>query len=85
MSEVQKPLPKVSPKKYRGMGDVVHAVAQPIAKMIDHVAGTSIKSCSACGQRREALNRIVPFGSPKSRPPQPALGSSIPEKTSNLP
>lgn len=55
------PLRRVSARKYRGLGDVVHAVAQPIARTIDRVAGTGVQHCSGCAARREALNRIVPF------------------------
>ena len=47
-------------KGYRGLGDLVHAIAQPIAKAIDSVAGTNIQGCNACKQRREALNKLVP-------------------------
>ena len=42
----------------RGLGDMVHAVAHPIAKAIDAVAGTDLQHCSKCAQRRAALNRI---------------------------
>ena len=52
------PLPKVSAKKYPGLGDLVARVAQPIAKAIDAVLGTKVQSCKACAKRREALNNI---------------------------
>jgi len=39
-----------------GLGDMVHAVAQPIAKAIDHVAGTNIQGCGGCAKRRAMLN-----------------------------
>lgn len=42
-------------EKY-GLGDVVHAVAQPIARAIDTVAGTNIQGCGACAKRRAMLN-----------------------------
>lgn len=45
----------------RGLGDVVHAVAQPIAKAIDAVAKTNISKCGGCQKRRDKLNQIVPF------------------------
>jgi len=38
------------------LGDRVHAVAQPIAKAIDKVAGTNIQRCGGCKRRRAALN-----------------------------
>lgn len=41
-----------------GLGDVVSAIAQPIAKVIDRIAGTSIKTCGACAQRRANLNKL---------------------------
>jgi hypothetical protein len=38
------------------IGDVVHSVAQPIAKAIDKVAGTNIQGCAGCKRRRARLN-----------------------------
>lgn len=46
----------------RGAGDVVAAVAQPIARMIDAVAGTNVQGCGGCKKRQEALNKAMPFG-----------------------
>lgn len=43
-----------------GLGDAVAVVAQPIARAIDAVAGTNLKGCGGCAQRRAALNRMVP-------------------------
>lgn len=43
-----------------GLGDAVAAVAQPIARVIDAVAGTNLKQCGGCAARRAALNRLVP-------------------------
>jgi hypothetical protein len=48
----------------RGLGDIVAAVAQPVAAAVDAALGTNLKGCRACAQRREALNRIFP-GKPK--------------------
>lgn len=64
------PSRRVSAKHYRpaGLGDLVHAVAQPIARAIDRVAGTRISTCSACAKRRAALNRAVPFTTPPDQP-----------------
>ena len=56
------PIPKVSARKYRGLGDVVEAVAKPIAKGIDAVLGTDIEHCEGCAQRKGLLNDLVPFG-----------------------
>jgi len=39
-----------------GLGDLVHAVAQPIAKAIDNIAGTNIQGCGGCAKRRAMLN-----------------------------
>ena len=43
-----------------GLGDRVHAIAQPIAGAIDKALGTNIKGCGACAKRREALNNLFP-------------------------
>ncbi len=51
------PLKKISARKYRGLGDVVEAVAKPVARMIDRIAGTDIEHCPGCARRRDALNR----------------------------
>jgi hypothetical protein len=52
---------KVVRKKITGIGDVVHKIAQPIAKSIDMVAGTKIQQCGGCKKRREALNKAFPI------------------------
>ena len=41
-----------------GLGDKVHAIAQPIAKAIDKAVGTKISTCGACARRREKLNNL---------------------------
>lgn len=43
-----------------GLGDAVAVVAQPIARVIDAVAGTNLKECGGCAKRRAALNAMVP-------------------------
>ena len=51
-------------RRMRGLGDAVHAVANPIARAIDAVAGTDIQHCKGCvgdGGRRDRLNKAVPF------------------------
>ena len=55
------PIPKVSARKYAGLGDVVAAVAQPVARTIDAVAGTNIAGCGGCAKRQALLNGVVPF------------------------
>lgn len=51
----------------RGAGDVVAAVAQPIARVIDRVAGTRVAECGGCKKRHEALNRAIPFSLPEGK------------------
>lgn len=55
------PIRRVSASKYRGLGDVVAAVAQPVAKALDAALGTDIQNCEGCGGRKEWLNEAVPF------------------------
>lgn len=40
----------------RGLGDAIHVVLNPIAKIIDSVAGTNMQGCGGCRSRQEALN-----------------------------
>lgn len=42
----------------QGLGDRVEKVAQPIAKVIDKIAGTNIQECGSCKKRKEYLNNI---------------------------
>ncbi len=42
----------------RGPGDVVHIVLNPIAKVIDAVAGTNLGGCGGCFDRQQALNKL---------------------------
>lgn len=55
------PIPRVSAKKYRGLGDVVEAAAKPVLRAASYLVGKELKPCAGCNQRREALNRMVPF------------------------
>jgi hypothetical protein len=57
---------RVSAAKYRGLGDVVAAVAKPIARVIDHHLHTELAECSPCELRRQRLNQILPF--PQKKP-----------------
>lgn len=51
--------------KLQGAGDAVAVIAEPIAKVLDRVFRTKIKSCSACAKRKEMLNHLIPFGQKK--------------------
>lgn len=68
---MSEPLPilRVSAQKYRGLGDVVEAVAKPLARKIDRIAGTRIEQCSGCAKRRAALNRVFPFSTESHNTP----------------
>jgi hypothetical protein len=48
-------------KGTRGLGDLVHTIAQPIAWAIDKALGTNVQGCWSCSGRRQALNQAVPF------------------------
>lgn len=56
-----KPLKRVSTKKYRGAGDLVAKIAEPIARASDRILKTNLQGCSACKKRRAKLNKMVPF------------------------
>lgn len=45
----------------RGVGDMVYAVAHPIAEGIDRVLGTNLANCTGCARRRTALNKQIPL------------------------
>lgn len=40
----------------KGVGDAVHAIAKPIAKVLDKTLGTNFSGCGACAKRRARLN-----------------------------
>jgi len=44
--------PEPQPERIRGLGDVIAAVTKTVG----------IRPCGGCQQRREALNRAIPFG-----------------------
>ncbi len=44
----------------RGAGDLVHMVLNPVAKVIDSIAGTNLQGCAGCAQRQDTLNKILP-------------------------
>jgi hypothetical protein len=51
------------PDRMRGAGDIVAAVAQPVARVIDGAFGTDLANCSGCQDRRDWLNKKLPFPS----------------------
>lgn len=57
------PLPK--PKRLRGVGDVVHLLAKPIALASDHLLGTDLQNCQSCANRREDWNEKYHFSQKK--------------------
>jgi hypothetical protein len=57
----QSPLSPPSHSSLTGLGDLVAVLAQPIARAIDRMAGTKLKTCGGCAKRRAKLNAILPF------------------------
>lgn len=52
--------------RWKGAGDAVASVAQPIAGALDKMAkvvgkDTNFKGCGACKKRKEMLNQLIPF------------------------
>ena len=45
----------------RGLGDVVAAVAKPIARRLDKAFGTHLEDCKGCDKRQETLNNLFPY------------------------
>jgi len=65
--EMQPPAPgTVAPPRMRGLGDVVAAMTSAV--------GIKAGSCGPCAKRREALNRLVPFGQKETSPPPEGNG-----------
>jgi hypothetical protein len=50
------PLPEQRWVIATGLGDVIAAIAQPIAQEIDASVGTNVAGCGGCSQRQEAVN-----------------------------
>jgi len=42
------------------LGNVVAAVAQPLARVADELLGTHLRQCPGCAKRREKLNHLIP-------------------------
>ncbi len=59
---------KQAPQSFQmmGAGDAFALVAQPVAKLIDSIAGTDLANCLPCKNRRAAWNKAIPF----TKPPQ---------------
>ena len=72
------PIRRISAKKYRGMGDVVAALAQPVARGLDRVFGTHLEHCPGCRERQESLNRMLPFLPPAGSQGSDASGAHSP-------
>lgn len=60
--EKDTPVRRVSASKYRGLGDLVHVVAHPVAVVADKLFHTDLQNCPGCAKRRVDLNQKVPFG-----------------------
>lgn len=50
--------PVRSPRSALPLGDMVAAVAQPIARAADAVLGTSVANCGGCKSRQAKLNSV---------------------------
>ena len=42
----------------RGMGDAVHMVLNPVARVIDSLTGSNLQGCGGCRDRQEAMNKL---------------------------
>ena len=47
--------------KITGLGDLAHAVAHPVAKVLDAAVGTDLENCEDCSRRREDWNEKFPL------------------------
>lgn len=56
-------LAKADPKKI-GLGDAVAILAQPVAKVVDAIAGTNLKNCLSCAERKANWNQSFPSINP---------------------
>ena len=45
----------------QGVGDIVAAVAEPIARVIDGAFGTDLANCPGCKARQDWLNKKMPL------------------------
>lgn len=44
-----------------GFGDLIAAIAKPIARGIDSIAGTNLENCGGCSQRQDWWNEKLPL------------------------
>lgn len=58
-AEVYEALLEKYPETWRGLGDLVAALAKPIAKAV------GLEDCEGCAKRQEKWNAAVPFGPKK--------------------
>jgi len=49
------------PDRVQGVGDIVAAVAEPVARVIDGALGTDLANCPGCKARRDWLNKKMPL------------------------
>lgn len=47
--------------RMEGLGDLVQFLVKPVARISDALFDTNLMTCSACNQRRQSLNEMVPF------------------------
>ena len=55
------PTVKQTASPQKGLGDVVHAALSPAVAVIDAVFKTNLKNCGGCAERRQRLNKKMPF------------------------
>jgi hypothetical protein len=48
-------------ERVEGLGDIVHAIAHPFVKAVDHVFKTDFAHCKGCAERQKALNELAPL------------------------
>jgi len=51
-------LAKPAGRARKGLGDRIHALALPFARLLDGFLGTKLTKCRACARRRHWLNRL---------------------------
>jgi hypothetical protein len=54
-------IPPRKPHGIEGLGDVVHIIAGPAAKVIDGMLGTDWQHCPECAERRKDWNEKFPL------------------------
>ena len=62
---------RAQPRPMRGLGDAIAAATTAVG----------IRPCAGCQKRKEALNRLVPFGTPET-PQEPPEAPRSPETPS---